>query len=694
MNRVFTHPIIDVKERKRVKFFFNDKEMEGYEGEVISSALIANGVKIFSYHKKGNVPQGIFCANGQCAQCSVVVDGMVVKACVTPLKEGARIETLYGFSKINFSEKKQLSYRRIEEIEIDVLVVGGGPSGLSCAVELGRFSLDVLVVDDKSKLGGKLLLQTHKFFGSVDDCYAGMRGIEIAEKLEEDIKKYPSIKVWTEASCFGVFSDKKVGVIRNNICYLIKPKVVVFATGAREKQLLFEGNTLPGVYGAGAFQTLVNRDLIKPAKRLFIVGGGNVGLIAAYHALQAGIDVVGLCEIAQRCGGYKVHQDKIKRLGVKIYTRHTVVKAEGKDSVERIIIAEVDDQYRIIEGSYKSFDVDAILIAAGLTPIDELHQQALSYGLVSYICGDACEVAEASAAMFSGKITAHNVLKHLGFVTNDVPKFWYDKLEVLKSKPGRCLKRDFKGGNRIYPVIHCYEEIPCNPCVTVCPKKSIKLSGETILSTPYFEGDCIGCFRCLVICPGLAITIVDKTKDGENPTVWIPFEVERGISKGMKVAGVDEDGNLLGEFEVIDIRNFRAEKTFVIGLRVPQNIADKVCSLRILDESPYISLENINTMSDETIVCRCERVTLGEIRRWLSKGVRDLNQLKALTRIGMGACGAKTCSQFMLSILRSEGIDSSEVTPLTKRPFFIEVPLGSLAGVGGEEERADDFSSF
>ena len=82
-------------------------------------------------------------------------------------------------------------------------------------------------------------------------------------------------------------------------------------SGAREKSLAFPGNTLPGVYGAGAFQTLVNRDLVRSAERLFIVGGGNVGLIAGYHALQAGIPVVGLVEALPECSGYKVHKDKL-----------------------------------------------------------------------------------------------------------------------------------------------------------------------------------------------------------------------------------------------------------------------------------------------------------------------------------------------------------------------------------------------
>ena len=113
---------------------------------------------------------------------------------------------------------------------------------------------------------------------------------------------------------------------------LIDPQVVLVATGAREKFLAFKGNTLPGVYGAGAFQTLVNRDLVRPAEKLFIVGGGNVGLIAGYHALQAGIGVVGLVEALPKCGGYKVHKDKLVRMGVPIYTSHTVFRQWRKQS--------------------------------------------------------------------------------------------------------------------------------------------------------------------------------------------------------------------------------------------------------------------------------------------------------------------------------------------------------------------------
>jgi len=179
--------------------------------------------------------------------------------------------------------------------------------------------------------------------------------------------------------------------------------VLLVATGARERSLAFPGNTLPGVYGAGAFQTLVNRDLIQPCQNLFIVGGGNVGLIAGYHAIQAGIHVAGLVEAAPQCGGYKVHQDKLARSGVPIYTSHTVLEALGTEHVEKVIIAKVDEHFQPISGTEQEFSCDTLLIAVGLDPVDEFIRKAREVGLPVYAAGDAHEIAEASAAIFQEK---------------------------------------------------------------------------------------------------------------------------------------------------------------------------------------------------------------------------------------------------------------------------------------------------
>jgi len=667
--------------------------MEALEGEVISSALFASGVKIFSRHKKDGSPQGIFCANGQCAQCTVIADGLPVKACVTEVKKAMRVSALNSLPKMPRTVCVQ-ELGSVEEVEVDALIVGGGPSGLAAAAELGKLNVSTLVIDDKHKLGGKLVLQTHKFFGSVEDCFAGTRGIDIADKLEDQLKAYPSVKVWVNATCAAVFSDRRAGVVYNGDYYLVKPKAFISATGAREKTLVFEGGTLPGVYGAGAFQTLVNRDLVRPSKNLFIVGGGNVGLIAAYHALQAGIKVSGLIEAMDHCGGYKVHLDKIKRLGVPVYTRHTVLRASGKTGLESVTVAQVDAGFKPIAGTEKTFAADTLLIAVGLNPVREFHEQALSFGMNAFVCGDAEEIAEASAAMFSGKITAHKVLKSLGVMAGPVPQFWFERLETLKSRPGGIYgPAARKHDKEVYPVLHCRQEIPCNPCATGCPKRSIKIPKEKMMANPEFDGECVGCYKCLLICPGLAITMVDKRKDRQFPTVSLPFEIGRGlVRKGDAIKLTDCEGAEIEEARVEDVKDFKADNTLIVTVRTAAGIADKVAGFKLYEApKPQTMAGDLSATPDEAIVCRCERVSLGEIRRAVRSGIKDLNQLKAVTRAGMGACGSKTCAALIAGIYRSEGVDLKEVTGLTQRPLFAEVPLGTFSNTrcrSKEEEKA------
>ena len=351
-HRITKHPIIEIPQRTEVTFTWNGQQMSGYEGEMISSALFANGIHIFGRHPKDHSPQGIFCANGQCSQCLVMADSLPVKSCMTPLKKSMQVESVEGLPKIPADDRlPQTTEAAIKEV--DVLVIGGGPAGLSAAIELGKHNVDTLLVDDKDRLGGKLVLQTHKFFGSVEDSHAGTRGFEIGNILQQELAALPSVDIWLNTTVVAVFCDKVVGVVKNNQYWKIKPRILLVATGAREKMLSFPGNTLPGVYGAGAFQTLVNRDLIKSSEKVLVVGGGNVGLIAAYHAIQAGIEVVALIEALPQPGGYKVHADKLKRLGVPIFTRHTVVCANGADRVDSVTIAQLDDDWNIVAGSQK-----------------------------------------------------------------------------------------------------------------------------------------------------------------------------------------------------------------------------------------------------------------------------------------------------------------------------------------------------
>ena len=118
-------------------------------------------------------------------------------------------------------------------------------------------------------------------------------------------------------------------------------------------------------------------------------------VIAGYHALQAGIEVAGLCEALPDCSGYKVHKDKLARLGVPIYVSHTVLSANGEQEVESVTIAQIDENWRPIHGTEQTFACDTVLVAVGLDPVDEFLHKAREFGLPVHAAGDAEEIAEA-----------------------------------------------------------------------------------------------------------------------------------------------------------------------------------------------------------------------------------------------------------------------------------------------------------
>jgi sarcosine oxidase, subunit alpha len=689
--RIEKHPILDIPRRKRMTFTWNGQPFEGYEGEMIASALMANDIHIFGHHPKDDSPQGIFCANGQCSQCMVIADGLPVKACMTPLRPDMTVTSLEGLPELPQDDRVP-ALREPPLREVEVLILGGGPAGLSAAVELGKLGVDTLIVDDKSNLGGKLLLQTHKFFGSVEDSHAGTRGFQIARILEVEVRKLDSVEVWLNTTAVGVFSDCIVGVVKGNLYRKIKPQRLLVATGAREKMLSFPGNTLPGVYGAGAFQTLVNRDLIRSSDRILIVGGGNVGLIAGYHAIQAGIHVAALVEALPRVGGYKVHADKLKRLGVPIHTSHTVVSASGNERVEKVTIAALDSNWKVMPGTHKTFDVDTVLIAVGLAEVNEFYAKAGDWGMAVYSAGDAGEIAEASAAMFTGKIQGLKIAASLGLYRGDIPKAWEEKERVLKSKPGPILDREKPEAEKgVMPIFHCVQEVPCNPCTSVCPEGAIRTERDEITGLPYIvdENLCKGCMSCIFICPGLAATLVDYRKDPERPTVTLPYEVWREkVEVGQRVPVTDVDGAILGSYPVEKVlaNPKKYPGTLLVQVKLEKAVAKRAVGIWVQEQQiePSLVYEH-ETLPDEAIVCRCERVTAGEIRAAVREGVRDINQLKATTRAGMGACGAKTCRPMIWRIFQEEGVDLDQVTDRIDRPLFVEVPLGILAGMRGEK---------
>lgn len=440
--RIYDHPIIDFRRGRKITFYFEDQVVEAYEGESILAALYAVGIRVFSWSHKLQRPRGAFCMIGKCSSCLATVDGIPNRRiCIEKVSEGARVYRQKGVPDI--PEKTSPSEICTQEIETDLLVIGGGPAGLQAALTASKLGLDVVIVDDHFKLGGQLVKQTHRFFGA-REFNGGIRGFRIAEIYREKIYRQKNIRVYTNAYAYGYFKGGVVGVAVRDpspVNLLIKPRAIIAATGASEKGLVFENNDLPGIMGAGGAQTLMNEYGVMPGEKAIVIGSGNVGLIIAYQLMQAGVRVYAVAEILPKIGGWFVHAAKIRRYGVKILTRHTITRAIGESQVERAVLQEVDEKLNPIPGTEKIYDVDLVLIAVGLTPDVRFFSQAgavmkwvpelggftplrtryLETSVENlYVAGDASGIEEATTAFIEGEIASLSAAIKLGIYNKDI----------------------------------------------------------------------------------------------------------------------------------------------------------------------------------------------------------------------------------------------------------------------------------
>jgi sarcosine oxidase subunit alpha len=456
--RIDQHPILKFHRGHRISFTFNGKPIEAYQGETIAAALHAAGERVLSHSLKSDRPRGFFCAIGKCASCMMEVDGVPnVKSCLVLAEEGMEIRSQSGWGKLHqLKTKKNYPRRPIPTLETEIAIVGAGPAGLSAASYASRFGLRVMVFDENSLIGGQLIKQTHMFFGSKDH-YAKVRGIDISEKLIGTFGK--NVTIYPETPVIGYYSPFQLAVIKEHRLHRVKTDKIIVATGASENMLAFPNNDLPGVYGAGAVQTLMNVYGILPGKRMLMVGAGNIGVIVAYQLLQAGVEVTAIVEALPLIGAYQVHASKLRRCGVPILTRHTIQCAYGREKVEGATIVQLDDNWNEINGTERDLSVDTICLAVGLKPTSEIFFQAGCRMLIIpelggeiptrnknmetsvegiYVVGDASGIEEASSAMLEGRLAGLDASEKLKGHSSEISKMKKDvnlSLKELRAGP-------------------------------------------------------------------------------------------------------------------------------------------------------------------------------------------------------------------------------------------------------------------
>ena len=274
-----------------------------------------------------------------------------------------------------------------------------------------------------------------------------------------------------------------------------------------------------------------------------------------------------------------------------------------------------------------------------------------------------------------------------------IKKKGYLSVDELKSHG--CMPDESRFQQGPVAVLECIQEIPCNPCVDACHYGAIYI-GECITDLPQLDtGKCIGCGACIAHCSGLAIFVVDKTYSETTAAVSFPHEYLPLPEKGRIVQGVNRKGEVVCDGKVIRINNAKAnDHTPIITLEIPKELADEVRGMKRLPNEPDKHEEphicqcingNKEADSDSVIVCRCEEVTAGEIKKAIEQGAETLTGIKRRTRAGMGLCQGRTCSRIVSQMLaQAKNKPVSEIEPDRSRPPVKPVEFGIYGGVDNE----------
>jgi thioredoxin reductase len=271
----------------------------------------------------------------------------------------------------------------------DLLVIGGGPAGLSAALKSSKHGVKTAIIEERITLGGQIF----KRLG------VGFKGPSAAS-LGKDYARGAELISAIEKSNVEVFDSTQVVSIEDSIVYTTHPnfgtrafkyKNLIIAPGAYDRPVVFPGWTLPGVMTAGAVQTLVKTQQLSPGKKILFAGSGPLALAFSAQLLELGAPVYKVLEsshppklselfrlTAAVSGNWNLISDAIRyrsillKKSIPFKYRRLVVKAEGQGRVESVTHCKVDQEWRPIKGTEEVESVDLLCVGYGFFPSHEI----------------------------------------------------------------------------------------------------------------------------------------------------------------------------------------------------------------------------------------------------------------------------------------------------------------------------------
>jgi sarcosine oxidase subunit alpha len=415
----------EIDRRRPLAFSFDGRRYSGFQGDTLASALLANGVRVvgrsFKYHR----PRGVFSAGpeepnalvelradariepntratmvelfhglearSQNRWPSLALDVMELNDLASAfLVAGFYYKTFMGFPGWHFYEERIRAaagmgrgthdwdpdhYDRMAA-HCDLLVIGGGPSGLAAALAAGRTGARVILVEETDGLGGRLR--------SEREVIDGAPAMDWVAAARAELETLPETRVLTRTTAFGYYDDNLIGAVERVADHMptpprhvprqrlwhIRAKRVVLATGAIERHIAFPHNDRPGVMLAGAARTYANRFAVRLGRRAVVVANNDDGYRTALDLAASGVEVMQVVDT--RPTGDSGWRGRCLEAGIEVQDHAAVTKVHGRLEVRGVDIAARDDL-----AHPRFVRCDLVAVSGGWSPALHLHSHAL-----------------------------------------------------------------------------------------------------------------------------------------------------------------------------------------------------------------------------------------------------------------------------------------------------------------------------